>query len=399
MSIEELRAALDELDERTSCEGTHRLDEPLALMLPDGDVGALGDPRFVDWLLAHSELAPFGDGFTTRVDAGVRNVQRVTGRGEIGVTGFDPRTILAEIEVALCSRDQLSATLTDVLVYNPGGRFVRHRDTPYTRDLVGTLVIGLPIAHSGGVFVVDDGTGRRSYDWGTPLDDTVRWVALFSDVDHEVTEVLSGARVTLVYALNTTYVPRPEPVYTAKRARVRAAIRALELAGTPLLVACARHVITGDVPPSIGSLRGVDRDVAELFVDAGYQVTVRSCLAATSSNGSERPRLAPDQWGDDLAFARLRDGVTPALVESLGPAHAFVPQSHCIGDTGGGWIGLDVEPVSLEPHLLPDDQVWLIRSKAAATLLHETAFDEYGFFGNGGFEAFLYALAALEITR
>jgi hypothetical protein len=233
--------------------------------------------------------------------------------------------------------------------------------------------------------------GRRST--------TVRWVALFSDVDHEVTEVLSGARVTLVYALNTTYVPRPEPVYTAKRARVRAAIRALELAGTPLLVACARHVITGDVPPSIGSLRGVDRDVAELFVDAGYQVTVRSCLAATSSNGSERPRLAPDQWGDDLAFARLRDGVTPALVESLGPAHAFVPQSHCIGDTGGGWIGLDVEPVSLEPHLLPDDQVWLIRSKAAATLLHETAFDEYGFFGNGGFEAFLYALAALEITR
>lgn len=399
MSVEDLKAALDALDEPTSCEGTLRLDEPLALMLPDGDVGALGDPRFVDWLLAHSELAPFGDGFTTRVDPGVRNVQRVTGREAIAVAGFDPAAVLPEIEARLSSTVHLSARLTDVLVYTAGGKFVRHRDTPYTRDLVGTLIVGLPIAHAGGAFVVDDGSEKRSYDWGAPIaEHTVRWAALFSDVDHEVCEVTAGARVTLVYALDSTSVPRPAPPYAAKLRAVRAAIHGLEL-GTPLLVACARHVITGKEPPTIGSLRGVDRDVAELFLDAGYQITIRSCLAATSSNGSERPRLAPDQWGDDLAFARLRDGVTPALLDSLGPAHAFVPQSHCIGDTGGGWIGLDVDPVSLEPHLLPDEQVWLIRNKAAATLLHETAFDEYGFFGNGGFDAFLYTLAALEITK
>jgi hypothetical protein len=395
-----LKTALDQLDEPTSCEGTHRLDEQLALMLPDGDVGALGDPRLVEWLLAHSELAPFGDGFTTRVDPGVRNVQRVIGRGAIEVAGFDPAAILPAIEDALSPTSHLSASLTDVLIYNPGGKFVRHRDTPYTRDLVGTLVVGLPIAHTGGAFVVDDGGGKQTYDWSTPIDDrTVRWVALFSDVDHEVTEVTSGARVTLVYALNSTYVPRQDTRSIAKLAAVRAAIDRLELEGEPIMVACARHVITSKTPPTFGSLRGIDRDVATELVRAGFKVTVRACLAATSSDGSERPRLAPAQWGDDFAVARLRDGVTPELLGVLGPVHAFVPQSQCSGDGGGGWIG-DDEPVSLAPHLLPEllPHRWVIRNKAAATLLHETAFDEYGFFGNGGFEAFLYTLAALEIS-
>jgi hypothetical protein len=401
VSLKALQRALDELDEPASCEGTHRLDEQLALMLPDGDVGALGDPRFVEWLLAHSELAPFGDGAATRVDPGVRNVQRVIGRSAIEVSGFDPAALLPAIEDALSPAAHLSASLTDVLVYNPGGKFVRHRDTPYTRDLVGTLVVGLPIAHAGGAFVVDDGAGRKSYDWGTPIDDrTVRWVALFSDVDHEVTEVTSGTRVTLVYALDSTYVPREDPRLLAKLAAVRAAIDRLDLEGEPLMVACARHVITSDTPPTIGSLRGIDRELAQLFVQAGYRVTVRACLAATGSDGSERPRLAPDRWGDELALARLREGVTPGLLGDLGPVHAFVPQDQCTGDDGGGWIGHDLEPVSLAPHLLPEVQPhrWVIRTKAAATLLHETAFDEYGFFGNGGFEAFLYTLAALEIT-
>jgi hypothetical protein len=400
VSIEALKAALDELDEPTSCEGTHRLDERLAVMLPDGDVGALDDRQFVDWLLAHSELAPFGDGFATRFDRGVRNVQRVIGRGAIGVSGFDPAAILPAIEDALSPTMHLSASLTDVLVYSPGGRFVRHRDTPYTSDRVGTLVVGLPVAHAGGAFVVDDGGGKKSYDWGAPLDDrTVRWIALFSDVDHEVAEVTAGARVTLVYALDSTNTPRKDPGLVARLATVRAAIDRLELAGQPILVACARHAVTGKTPPAIESLRGIDREVAREFARAGYTVTVRACLAATSSDGSDRPRLAPDRWGDEFALARLRGGVTPELLGDLGPVHAFVPQGQCSGDDGGGWIG-DDEPVSLAPHLLPDlgADRWVIRTKAATTLLHEAAFDEYGFFGNGGFEAFLYTLAALEIT-
>lgn len=38
-------------------------------------------------------------------------------------------------------------------------------------------------------------------------------------------------------------------------------------------------------------------------------------------------------------------------------------------------------------------------TRAAATLIHEAVFDQDGFFGNGGFEAYLYTLAALEVSR
>lgn len=115
MSIDDLKAALDALDEPTSCEGFYRLDDQLAVMLPDGDVGALGDPRFVDWLLAHSELAPFGDGFTTRVDPGVRNVQRVT-RSLFEVASRRPAAMAVSardsrpIRTATSSRSRRSAT-------------------------------------------------------------------------------------------------------------------------------------------------------------------------------------------------------------------------------------------------------------------------------------------------
>lgn len=400
MSLEPLRAALDALDEPTVCAGTAQLTERLAIMLPDGDVGALGDPRFVDWLVMHSELAPFGDGLTTRIDPGVRNVQRVIGRDAIVVAGFDPVTILPDIERALSPSARLSASLVDVLVYNPGGKFARHRDTPYTRDLVGTLIVGLPIAHTGGDFIVDDGGGQTAYQWGAPIDErTVRWLALYSDVDHEVSEVTSGARVALVYALNTTYEPRTDRQRDDKLVRLRAAIANLDVGSEPIMVACARHVIASKTPPTIGSLRGVDREVAQLFVEAGYRITVRPCLAAAPNDGEWPQFEVNDDWYD-FAVARLRNGVSRELLEDLGPVHAFVPQQQCSGDDGGGDIGFDVEPVSLAPHLLPEVRPdrWVIRRKAATTVIHEAVFDEYGFFGNGGFDALLYTLAALEVT-
>jgi hypothetical protein len=60
MSMVELRSILDTLDEASCCSGMLHLDERIALMLPNGDVGAVDDSIFVDWLLEHSEPAPYG---------------------------------------------------------------------------------------------------------------------------------------------------------------------------------------------------------------------------------------------------------------------------------------------------------------------------------------------------
>lgn len=390
MALDALRDALDALDEHVVCDGTWQPTEPLAIMLPDGDVGAVGDPGFVAWLLAHSELAPFGDGAQTRLDPEIRNAQRLIARGKARVTGLDLEDLTAQIEGYLLPAGQyFEAELTDVLVYPTGGRFATHRDTPYTRDLVGTLIVELPSAHAGGAFIVDDGSRRHTFDWSTPSDEP-RWIAIHADVDHEVELVTSGARVTLVYALSG----KGRGVYPTKRfAEIQRVIRTLR-EPEPFLVACARHVIAGVEPPTLDSLRGADREIAQAFLEEGYRVTVRECLIASPNNGSRAPRF---QLDDDLTPARLALRIPPEVLASLEHLVTFA-RGHT-NDFGGAYP--DEQASSLAAYLLPAvaPSRWVIRRKAAATLLREAFFDQDGFFGNGGFDAYLYSLAALEVTR
>jgi hypothetical protein len=147
MSIDALKKALEALPDPSHVAGTTKLQERFAIALPDGDVGALDDKMFVDWLVEHAEDAPFGHGGETKRDKKVRNAKRLVARGKADIAGFDPALVLPEIEAALSPRFHLDAALEDVIVYPVGGQFARHKDTPKPADLVGTLVVGLPIAH------------------------------------------------------------------------------------------------------------------------------------------------------------------------------------------------------------------------------------------------------------
>ena len=383
MSIVELRDALDTLEDASSCGGTLRLDERIALMLPNGDVGGVDDSIFVDWLIEHSEPAPYGQGTVTKIDPKVRSARRLTARGEVDVSGFDPDTILPEIEAVMSPTVKLSAQLTDVIIYKKGDKFTRHKDTPRSIDLIGTLIIGLPIEHTGGTFVVDDGRGAKEFDWsGKPAAGVVPWVALFSDVDHEIKPVTSGTRITLVYALHRTALPRVEAGAEQRQAVVRRAASALsQQAKWPVMIACGRQVIAepdAKQPQSIDSLRGADREIAEALVTAGYHVAVRACIAAIP-NYNEPPR-----WPETSAMwsiTRLKTVPPLAVLESM-------------DDEGAA--------SEIEDHVLDSialDQ-WAVRKSAAATLVHENGcWAEDGMaFGNEGYDALLYTLAALEVT-
>ncbi len=65
MSIEALKAVLEQLPDPSFVEGKTKLVERFAIALPDGDVGALDDKTFVAWLDEHAEDAPFGHGGET----------------------------------------------------------------------------------------------------------------------------------------------------------------------------------------------------------------------------------------------------------------------------------------------------------------------------------------------
>jgi hypothetical protein len=384
VSVAELRGALDTLVEVSCCSGKARVREAIALSLPDGDVGTIDDAIFVDWLDQHAEPAPYGQGTVTKIDPKVRSAKRLTARGDVKVHGFDPAAILPEIEAVMSPTLKLSAQLTDVIIYKKGDKFTRHKDTPRSVDLIGTLIVGLPIEHAGGAFVVDDGRGAKRFDWsGPPAEGVVPWVALFSDVDHEIEPVKSGTRITLVYALHRTTQPRSDAGATTRQAVVRRAVSALSAQTKwPVMIACGRQVIAepdAKQPQAIDSLRGADRDIADALVQAGYHVTVRACMAGIP-NYNEPPRwpATAGLW----SIARLK----------------AVPPAELLANMDDEGLAAEIDDYMLDQVRI--DQ-WAIRSSAAAMLVHEHGcWAEDGMaFGNEGFEALLYTLAALEVSK
>jgi len=124
-------------------------------------------------------------------------------------------------------------------VYQAGGFFARHVDTPLEAGMLGSLVVGVPTKRGfrGGELLLHEGTGR-GFAMRTPAtdgDDGVRvlhvppadaearrtdayafdafegfgradtggipWVAFWGDVPHEVSPVTEGVRITFTYAI------------------------------------------------------------------------------------------------------------------------------------------------------------------------------------------------------
>lgn len=89
-----------------------------------------------------------------------------------------------------------------------GGHFKAHKDTPKGENHIGTLLIGLPFAFTGGQLILEHGSDKATVDWShahehlkgearTPL--ALPWVFFYSDVQHEILPVQSGHRLTLAY--------------------------------------------------------------------------------------------------------------------------------------------------------------------------------------------------------
>ncbi|MBA2538693.1 MAG: 2OG-Fe(II) oxygenase [Deltaproteobacteria bacterium] len=398
MSLDALKTILEQLPDPSYVEGTAKLSERFAIALPDGDVGALDDKRFVDWLLEHAEAAPFGDHGETKLDPKVRHAKRLVARSKAVVAGFDPAGVLPAIEAALSPRFHLDAKLEDVTVYETGGKFARHKDTPRTANLVGTLVVGLPIAHEGGAFSIVDAGQRHDVDWsGTPDPSAVRWVALFSDVDHSVEQVKAGARVTLVYSLSRSDRPRADAARDDKLASLRKAVGALTIPkAQPLMIACTRQIVTdGTQPQSIDTLRGTDREIADTFADSGFDVAVRACIVGDNEEGGD-PGFPDTQHM--YAITRLSKAIPDSVVAGMDEAVSFTDAIDAEeyeeeGDEpmGGTLLGEYVlDMVAMDR--------WVIRTRAAASVIYEGMYSETGYFGNEASMGHIYTLAAIEVT-
>ncbi|KAI0061742.1 hypothetical protein BV25DRAFT_1805391 [Artomyces pyxidatus] len=114
-------------------------------------------------------------------------------------------TLRSDLLEGLQSSNQIIFELYKLNVYGKGSFFKAHQDTPRSTTMFGSLVLVFPTSHEGGALVFR----HRGEDWtvdsakllATAPVHSVAFVAFFSDVQHEVSVVESGHRVTLTYNL------------------------------------------------------------------------------------------------------------------------------------------------------------------------------------------------------
>ncbi|KAI1270956.1 hypothetical protein F5Y07DRAFT_384517 [Xylaria sp. FL0933] len=133
---------------------------------------------------------------------------------ELGIVDAVAQLLLPNLQLggkASALKRGVRAELYKLNVYSsPSGQFHTHVDTPRSVDQFGSLVVCLPVAHTGGQLKVQHLGKDIVFDWSTTNDSTekepaIQWAAFYSDCRHEVLEVTSGHRITLTYNLYATY--------------------------------------------------------------------------------------------------------------------------------------------------------------------------------------------------
>jgi predicted 2-oxoglutarate/Fe(II)-dependent dioxygenase YbiX len=291
-------------------------------------VGAIALPLLpaqADALIAVASRAPYGRGDQTLVDTDVRRTWqidadqvRIRGRAWSGTLA----AIVARAAEGMGVRDEVSAELYKLLVYDQGAFFVGHRDTEKTAGMFATLTIILPSIYSGGALIVRHGMKEMRFDPPPGEPSEAAFAAFYADCPHEVEPVTSGCRLTLIYNLirrGQGTAPRA-PNHDAETRRLAARLRLWVdargegAAGEPAkLIYPLEHAYTGP-GFSFAGLKGADAARAGALLAAAQASDCELNLALVSieeegsaeyvgryrgSRGFRRGRRYDDDDGDD----------------------------------------------------------------------------------------------------
>ena len=154
-------------------------------------------------LIAVAQPAKFGRGEQTLTDASVRDTWEITPdlvtlAGPVWEATLGAVLDRVRDELGLPPTTKLRAELHAMLAYGKGQFFLPHQDSEKDDAMVGTLVVSLPSAHTGGELVVEHGGERVTYRTSK---EELSFVAFYADWRHEVKPVKSGYRVTLTLNL------------------------------------------------------------------------------------------------------------------------------------------------------------------------------------------------------
>lgn len=183
---------------RTSPAGDLRLEVKGVgpITLPIGDATARR-------LAATACRARYGLKDQTRFDTRVRDSWEIP-KGRIVIEGrtwgntLRPMLDRIRRDLGLADGSRLRAELHNLLVYGPGQFFVTHQDSEKTDDMIGTLIVILPSASTGGTIEIEHHDERVTHRGSGR---TLTFIAFYADCHHRVRPVKAGHRVVLTYNL------------------------------------------------------------------------------------------------------------------------------------------------------------------------------------------------------
>lgn len=198
----------------SSCSGTVRTSLSSFPLKPN--CGTISKP-VVEELVKAATPAPFGKGDKTVYDESIRKGLELKAKDlEIVEDNFKLEKLVVEnipeINTLAPRYYKLTPHLYKMHIYQAGGHFEEHMDTPHAPNHIATLVMCLPSAFEGGELVVQDGEESKVYalqqneiDKDKSYWPSIPWVAFYTDCKHRVNPVTFGTRVlTLVQATRTT---------------------------------------------------------------------------------------------------------------------------------------------------------------------------------------------------
>lgn len=238
-----LRGAGNDTQAQTavSCHGTLNASKlPLSLFV-DG-AGVLPLPLSTsdaEKLKKVAKIAPFGHGLDTVTDTNVRKCLEVDpdsvaapynpefwsqtvqdlGREACRGLGLNPDDILLQVK------------LYKLLLYEPGGHFLKHKDTEKEPGMFATMILQLPTqdGYTGGVLHVEHSGNSATYDFHSTSTSSARYAAFYTDAEHSVSAVTAGHRLCLSFNLVRTLpsgAPAPHlDIPNVAQLRVNAAIK------------------------------------------------------------------------------------------------------------------------------------------------------------------------------
>lgn len=279
-----------------------RIEVPMPKLEVDG-VGVVSFPIVdlqVRQIIEQAERAPYGRGEKTILDTSVRKVWQLA-PSKIHLSGRSWegsfRSIVDQVADGLgCEKDNVSAELYKLLVYDPSAFFAPHRDTEKVGGMFGTLVVALPSAHRGGELVVRHSGREVTLDLSTAEVSELAWAAFYADCEHEVRPITQGYRTCLIYNLmqrrsgKTTSLSAP--LYdTEVAAAAQCIAQAMDAPGAPVkIVWLLEHQYSPD-GLSFAGLKNADAARVKVLAQAAVQAgcTAHLGIVHIEESGSAQP--------------------------------------------------------------------------------------------------------------